>query len=93
MNSKEHISLITKRYAREYAPVLHFFFRPGASSMLGLLLENGPIHVTITNNIVPNNYSWDQFMDYVWLDVSGSFLTYERTFNLRFWYSNPCKLL
>ena len=43
--------------------------RPGASSLLGLLLENGPIHVTLTNNIVPNNSSWDKFMDYFWIDV------------------------
>ncbi|KLO10865.1 alpha/beta-hydrolase [Schizopora paradoxa] len=53
---------------------------PGASSMLGLLLENGPIHVTLANNIVPNNYSWDKFMDYVWIDqpVGSGYSTADR---------------
>lgn len=43
-------------------------YSPGASSMLGLLLENGPLHIDVNGNAVPNNFSWDQFVDYIWLD-------------------------
>ena len=41
---------------------------PGASSLLGLLLENGPLHVTDTGSMAPNNFSWNQFVDYIWVD-------------------------
>jgi carboxypeptidase D len=41
---------------------------PGSSSMLGLLLENGPIHISNDYSIVPNNYSWDKLADYIWID-------------------------
>lgn len=42
--------------------------RPGASSLLGLLEENGPLLVTETGGFVSNNYSWDKLVDYVWVD-------------------------
>ncbi|THH11307.1 hypothetical protein EW145_g733 [Phellinidium pouzarii] len=41
---------------------------PGASSILGLLLENGPIHVDVGGSLVPNNESWDKLVDYIWVD-------------------------
>ncbi|KLO07454.1 alpha/beta-hydrolase [Schizopora paradoxa] len=41
---------------------------PGASSMLGLMLENGPIHVLEDGSLVQNNWSWNQFVDYIWID-------------------------
>lgn len=36
--------------------------------MLGLLLENGPLHITEDGSLAPNNYSWDKLVDYVWVD-------------------------
>ena len=42
--------------------------RPGASSMLGLLLENGPLNIDVNGNAVQNNFSWDQLVDYIWVD-------------------------
>jgi len=41
---------------------------PGASSLLGLLLENGPLHVTVSGSMEANNNSWDQLVDYIWVD-------------------------
>ncbi|KAJ7202096.1 alpha/beta-hydrolase [Mycena pura] len=41
---------------------------PGASSMMGLLTENGPIRVTGTFPIVQNNFSWHQLADTFWID-------------------------
>ncbi|KAJ7769203.1 alpha/beta-hydrolase [Mycena maculata] len=41
---------------------------PGASSLLGLMTENGPIHVTGTYSIVQNNYSYNQLADTFWVD-------------------------
>ncbi|EPQ57234.1 alpha/beta-hydrolase [Gloeophyllum trabeum ATCC 11539] len=41
---------------------------PGASSFLGFMGENGPLHVTNTYSIVPNNYSWDKLIDSIWVD-------------------------
>ncbi|KAJ7202078.1 alpha/beta-hydrolase [Mycena pura] len=41
---------------------------PGASSMIGLMTENGPIHVTGTYSIVLNNFSWHQLADTFWID-------------------------
>ncbi|KAI0695227.1 alpha/beta-hydrolase [Cytidiella melzeri] len=54
---------------------------PGASSMLGLLLENGPLHVDDGGAIIPNNVSWDKMVDYVWVDqpVGTGFSTAEAT--------------
>ncbi|KAI5120253.1 hypothetical protein M0805_004589 [Coniferiporia weirii] len=54
---------------------------PGASSLLGLLLENGPLHVTESGSMTPNNYSWDKLVDYVWVDqpVGTGFSTADST--------------
>ncbi|KAF7368752.1 Carboxypeptidase [Mycena venus] len=41
---------------------------PGASSLLGLMTENGPLRVTKDYAIVPNNYSWHQLADMIWVD-------------------------
>ncbi|KLO06645.1 alpha/beta-hydrolase [Schizopora paradoxa] len=41
---------------------------PGASSLLGLLLENGPLHVTVSGSMESNPNSWDKFVDYIWVD-------------------------
>jgi len=41
---------------------------PGASSMLGLMLENGPIHVLEDGSLTQNNWSWSQLVDYIWVD-------------------------
>ena len=42
--------------------------RPGASSLLGLLLENGPLLVTEDGSLRSNNASWANLVDYVWVD-------------------------
>ena len=36
--------------------------------MLGLLLENGPLHVAENGSMVFNNDSWANLVDYVWVD-------------------------
>ena len=36
--------------------------------MLGLMLENGPLHIAADGSLVPNNFSWDKLVDYVWVD-------------------------
>ena len=36
--------------------------------MLGLLLENGPLNIDVNGNVVQNNFSWDQLVDYIWVD-------------------------
>ena len=36
--------------------------------MLGLLLENGPLNIDVNGNAVQNNFSWDQLVDYIWVD-------------------------
>ncbi|KAJ7210524.1 alpha beta-hydrolase [Mycena pura] len=41
---------------------------PGSSSMVGFLLENGPIRIASDGSISPNNYSWDKVADYIWID-------------------------
>ncbi|KAJ7769354.1 alpha/beta-hydrolase [Mycena metata] len=41
---------------------------PGSSSMIGLMTENGPLQVTGTYSIVPNNLSWNTLADTVWVD-------------------------
>ncbi|KAI0083861.1 Alpha/Beta hydrolase protein [Irpex rosettiformis] len=52
---------------------------PGASSLLGLLLENGPLLVAANGSMVPNNQSWANLVDYVWVDqpVGTGFSTAE----------------
>ncbi|KAG9311810.1 Alpha/Beta hydrolase protein [Chiua virens] len=40
---------------------------PGASSLLGLLFENGPIRVQ-SNSVVANQYSWTTIADHIWID-------------------------
>lgn len=44
------------------------YARPGASSLLGLLLENGPLLVTEDGSLRSNNASWSSLVDYVWVD-------------------------
>ncbi|PCH36382.1 alpha/beta-hydrolase [Wolfiporia cocos MD-104 SS10] len=41
---------------------------PGAASTLGLLYENGPIHVTPNFTAYENEYSWNKLADYFWID-------------------------
>ncbi|KAH9946531.1 alpha/beta-hydrolase [Amylocystis lapponica] len=41
---------------------------PGGSSLLGLLYENGPVHIAPNTSIYQNKYSWDTIADYVWID-------------------------
>ena len=36
--------------------------------MLGLMLENGPVHITENGSLAPNNYSWNTLVDYFWVD-------------------------
>ncbi|TFK46525.1 alpha/beta-hydrolase [Heliocybe sulcata] len=50
---------------------------PGSSSLFGLLLENGPIHIAPDYSAYSNNYSWDTLADYVWIDqpVGAGFST------------------
>ena len=42
--------------------------RPGASSLIGLLLEIGPLLVVDGGGLVQNNVSWANLVDYVWVD-------------------------
>ncbi|KAJ7934228.1 alpha/beta-hydrolase [Mycena leptocephala] len=41
---------------------------PGASSMIGLLTENGPINAVGSFSIGQNNFSWNQLADMIWVD-------------------------
>ncbi|KAF8516785.1 Alpha/Beta hydrolase protein [Gautieria morchelliformis] len=41
---------------------------PGASSLLGLTLENGPIHFAPDFSAIPNAFSWDKAADVLWVD-------------------------
>ncbi|KAF8520874.1 alpha/beta-hydrolase [Hysterangium stoloniferum] len=41
---------------------------PGSSSLLGLTLENGPIHFKEDFSAVKNIYSWDNAADVFWVD-------------------------
>ncbi|KAG9311509.1 Alpha/Beta hydrolase protein [Chiua virens] len=41
---------------------------PGASSLLGLLFENGPIHIQSDYSAVENGHAWTSVADYVWID-------------------------
>ncbi|PSR72472.1 hypothetical protein PHLCEN_2v11686 [Hermanssonia centrifuga] len=41
---------------------------PGSSSMLGLLFENGPLHIQNNYSMASNNFSWHQLADYIWVD-------------------------
>ena len=36
--------------------------------MLGLMLENGPLHVAADGSMIPNQFSWDKLVDYIWVD-------------------------
>ncbi|KAF8192021.1 Alpha/Beta hydrolase protein [Mycena galopus ATCC 62051] len=48
---------------------------PGASSMIGLLTENGPIKAVGSFSISQNNFSWNQLADTIWVDQPGEYLT------------------
>ncbi|KAG8220809.1 Alpha/Beta hydrolase protein [Butyriboletus roseoflavus] len=41
---------------------------PGSSSLVGLLLENGPIHISNDYSLFENQYAWTTVADYVWID-------------------------
>ncbi|KAF8550322.1 alpha beta-hydrolase [Imleria badia] len=41
---------------------------PGASSLLGLLFEIGPLRVLANYSLVENQYAWSTVADYVWID-------------------------
>ncbi|EIN03589.1 alpha/beta-hydrolase [Punctularia strigosozonata HHB-11173 SS5] len=41
---------------------------PGSSSMPGLTLENGPIHINPDYSVTHNPYAWTAFADYFWID-------------------------
>ncbi|KAJ7726259.1 alpha/beta-hydrolase [Mycena maculata] len=41
---------------------------PGSSSIIGLMTENGPLHVTGNYSIVKNNFSWNNLADTFWID-------------------------
>ncbi|PAV20228.1 alpha beta-hydrolase [Pyrrhoderma noxium] len=41
---------------------------PGASSMLGLLLELGPLNIAGNGSLVPNDFTWNKFVDYIFVD-------------------------
>ena len=42
--------------------------RPGASSLLGLLEEFGPILMTEEGGLRSNDFAWTNLVDYVWVD-------------------------
>ncbi|TDL15662.1 alpha/beta-hydrolase [Rickenella mellea] len=69
---------------------------PGASSLIGLMSENGPLHVTNTYSIVQNNFSWSNLADYIWIDqpVGTGFATADTTgYNMYFrMYCLPLRL-
>lgn len=53
--------------------MLHFLkigiaIRPGASSLLGLLEEFGPILMTEEGGLRSNDFAWTNLVDYVWVD-------------------------
>ncbi|EKM50681.1 uncharacterized protein PHACADRAFT_264079 [Phanerochaete carnosa HHB-10118-sp] len=54
---------------------------PGSSSLLGLLFENGPLHIRDDYSMFSNNFSWHQLADYVWVDqpVGTGFSTADST--------------
>ncbi|KAI0083180.1 Alpha/Beta hydrolase protein [Irpex rosettiformis] len=41
---------------------------PGSSSLLGLLFENGPLHVSENYSLFANKFGWNTLADYVWVD-------------------------
>ncbi|KAH9930296.1 Alpha/Beta hydrolase protein [Fomitopsis serialis] len=41
---------------------------PGAASTLGLLFENGPIHIAPDYSAYQNEYGWNTLADYIWID-------------------------
>ncbi|KAI0344358.1 alpha/beta-hydrolase [Trametopsis cervina] len=66
---KEHGSLTAKAGEREHEPWgIWLNGGPGSSSLLGLLFENGPLHVAADYSLFKNNYSWNTQADYIWVD-------------------------
>ncbi|KAH8075870.1 alpha/beta-hydrolase [Cristinia sonorae] len=41
---------------------------PGSSSMLGMMFENGPVHIADDYSAFANNFSWNHLADYIWVD-------------------------
>ncbi|EGO22337.1 hypothetical protein SERLADRAFT_473031 [Serpula lacrymans var. lacrymans S7.9] len=41
---------------------------PGSSSLVGLLFENGPIHILNDYSATDNEYAWTEVADYIWID-------------------------
>ncbi|KIM79111.1 hypothetical protein PILCRDRAFT_823685 [Piloderma croceum F 1598] len=77
---KEHGSLTAAANERSNDPYLIWLNGgPGSSSMLGLFLENGPLHMNQDYSIVPNNFSWNRQVDSFWIDqpVGTGFSTAE----------------
>ncbi|EJD07280.1 alpha/beta-hydrolase [Fomitiporia mediterranea MF3/22] len=54
---------------------------PGASSLLGLLEENGPLLITESGGFTSNEFSWEKIVDYIWVDqpVGTGFATADST--------------
>lgn len=44
--------------------------------MLGLMLENGPLHVAANGSLIPNQFSWDKLVDYIWVDQPVCVISY-----------------
>ncbi|KAJ3547334.1 hypothetical protein NM688_g5411 [Phlebia brevispora] len=66
---KEPGSLTAGEFEREDEPWgIWLQGGPGSSSLLGLLFENGPIHVAPDYSLYSNPYGWDHLADYIWVD-------------------------
>ena len=51
-----------------YFKKMDIAIRPGASSLLGLLEEFGPILMTEEGGLRSNDFAWTNLVDYVWVD-------------------------
>ncbi|KAJ3554315.1 hypothetical protein NM688_g3174 [Phlebia brevispora] len=79
---KEQGSLTAQEFERSDEPWgIWLNGGPGSSSLLGLLFENGPIHVAANYSLYSNPYGWDNLADYVWVDqpVGVGFATADNT--------------
>lgn len=36
--------------------------------MLGLLLELGPLNIASNGSLIPNDFTWNKFVDYIFVD-------------------------
>ncbi|KAJ3553097.1 hypothetical protein NM688_g3802 [Phlebia brevispora] len=79
---KEQGSLTAEEFERSDEPWgIWLNGGPGSSSMLGLLFENGPIHVASNYSLYSNPYGWNLQADYIWIDqpVGVGFSTADNT--------------